>query len=62
MLAKVWDIRSVTAKDSCFLVIKFNPTLTAQFLKRAKGIRAGSHPNTATTINEGTDAVSKVIH
>lgn len=52
----------MTVKDSCFLVIKFNPTLTAQFLKRAKGIRAGSHPNTATTINEGTDVTSKVIH
>lgn len=52
----------MTVKDSCFLVIKFNPTLTAQFLKRAKGIRAGNDPNTATTINEGTDVTSKVIH
>lgn len=48
--------------DSCFLVIKFNPTLTAQFLKRVKDFRAGSHPNTATTINGGTDVASKVIH
>lgn len=50
------------AKDSCFLIIKLNPTLTAQFLMMVKGIRAGNHPNTATTINEGTDAASKVIH
>lgn len=55
MLVKVSDIVIVMVNDSCFLSIKLNPMLTVQVLKSVTDVRAGNLPNTAATVNEGTN-------